>query len=689
MREIRLGRRINLNHVGQLLKKDFKDVFTKNPIVILTLLAIIILPSLYALINIQACWDPYDNTGNLEFAVANLDVGATFEGEKINVGDQLEDELKRNDDFYWTFVSEDELREGVKNGTYYSGIIIPENFSSSIKSITTDDPHSAELEYIVNRKANPMASKLSDSAARAVYNKVNAHIVQFIDVAAYSKLGELQSKLAEAAGQMSSGAGQLSSGAGQVQSGASQVKSGASKVQSGSDDLKKGASDLNSGADKVSGGASKVKDGADKLNDGASKVKDGAVKVSDGASKVKSGSSEISSSADKISGGASQVQDSAKQLDQAVDESTLPPQIQPVVHGSKELANASSDLAGASSQLAQGSSKLANSSVDLANGASGVANGASGVADGASGVAKGASDVADGASGIAEGGSKLAGGASQLADGSNQLAEGSISLAAGSAALANGASSALFSASSGLSGAANSLSSITGVDEDEVGEYIYSPVTLKENELYTVPDYGSEVAPFYLVLSMWVGAIITCVMLKTGTSTGTKYTPSEMYFGKLLIFLVMAILETTVTLLGASILGIKMANPIIFMLSAYFIALIFMLICYSLISALGHVGKGLAVIWLVFQISGTGGIYPIQLMGPMLQAIYPYMPMTHGINLLRESGLGLIWSNYIPSFLALIAMGLITLVLALIIKMYADKRAHWFEEKLNETDLFG
>lgn len=630
MRELNLRR--GLGNVRELLKKDFKDVFTKNPIVVLTLLAIIILPSLYALINIQACWDPYDNTGNLEFAVANLDKGASFDGEDINVGDQLEDELKRNDDFYWTFVSEDELREGVKNGTYYAGIVIPKNFSSSIKSITSDDPHSAELEYVVNRKANPMASKLSDSAARAVYNKVNAHIVQFINVAAYQKLGDLQSSLAAGASQMSSGASQLSAGASKVKAGQSQVKSGASQVKSGANDLEKGANQVESGASQVKSGASQVK----------------------------SGSAQVSSSAEQISAGSAQVQNSAKQLDDSVDESTLPDQLKPVVHGSKELANASSGLAGASSDLAKGSSKLANNSADLA----------------------------DGASGVADGASSLAGGASKLADGSSQLADGSVSLAAGSAMLANGASSALFSASSGLAGAADSLSSITGVDENQIGDYIYSPVTLKENELYTVPDYGSEVAPFYLVLSMWVGAIITCVMLRTGQSTGTKYTPSEMYFGKLLIFLVMAILETSVTLIGAFMLGIKMANPVLFVLSAYFIALIFMLICYSLISALGHIGKGLAVIWLVFQISGTGGIYPIQLMGPFLQAVSPYMPMTHGITLLRESGLGLIWSNYIPSFLILIAMGAITLVLALIIKMFADKRAHWFEEKLNETDLF-
>ena len=449
-----------------------------------------------------------------------------------------------------------------------------------------------------------MASKLSDSAARAVYNKINAKIVQFINVAAYQKLRDLQSALAAGASQMSSGAGKLSAGASKVQSGASQVKSGAN-------DLKKGANDLSAGS-----------------------------------SQVKEGSSQISSSANQISAGSTQVQESAKQLDSSVDESVLPDQIKPVVHGSKELANASSDLAGASSNLAQGSSKLANGSVDLANGASSVASGGS------------------------------------------QLADGSVSLAAGSALLANGASSALFSASSGLAGAANSLSSITGVNESDVGEYIYSPVVLKENELYSVPDYGSEVAPFYLVLSMWVGAIITCVMLRTGQSTGTKYTPSEMYFGKLLIFMVMAVLETTVTLIGAFILGIKMANPVLFVLSAYFIALIFMLICYSLISALGHIGKGLAVIWLVFQISGTGGIYPIQLMGQFLQTVSPYMPMTHGITLLRETALGLVWSNYIPSFLILIAMGAITLVLALIVKMFADKRAHWFEEKLNETDLF-
>ena len=637
----------SLGKIVTLLKKDFTDVFTKNPVVPIVLLAIIILPSLYALINIQACWDPYDNTGNIEIAVANLDNGTTFEGESLNVGNKIEDELKGNDDFYWVFVNETELREGVKNGTYYSGIIIPKNFSKSIKSITTDDPHSAELEYIVNRKSNPMASKLSDSAAKAVYNKINAKIVQFINVAAYSKLGELQSALSQGAGQMSSGAVQLSSGSAQVNSGASQVKSGSNQVKSA--------------ANQVQSGGAEVQSGSEELKSHASEVKSGANQVSQG-------SSQIQSSSQQIQAGSSQVQSSAKQLDSSVDVDKLPSDdLKHVVNSSKQLANASSNLAGSSSQLANGSVQLANGSVQLADGSV---------------------QLADGSVRLADGSVRLANGSVQLADGSVQLAEGSLSLAAGSQLLANSAAYALFAASSSLSGAASSLSSITGVDENQIGSYIYSPVTLNEIELNPVDNYGSEVAPFYLVLSMWVGALITCVMLRTGQSTGTEYSPSEMYFGKLLIFMVMAVLETTVTLIGASILGIEMSNPVLFVLSAYFIALVFMLICYSLTSALGQLGKGIAVIWLVFQISGTGGIYPIQLMGPILQAVSPYMPMTHGITLLREAALGLVWSNYIHSFLILIAMGLITLILALIIKVFADKRAHWFEEKLNETDLF-
>jgi len=621
----------DINNIVEIMKKDFKAAIS-NPIVIIVLLAIIILPSLYALINIQACWNPYENTNEVQFAIANLDEGASYENTTLNVGNELVKELKNNDKFDWVFVTEDELRQGVHDGKYYAGIVIPKDLSKDVTSITSDNPKSAKLNYIVNIKANPVANKLTDSAANAVYTTMNAKIVEFINLAAYGRLGELQEGLASGAGQLSSGAGQLSSGAAQVSSGASQVSSG--------------VGDLNDGADKVKSGASQV-------NSGADKVKSGSKAVDDGASKV-------SSSADQIKSGSQQVQKGASDLESKANPSVLPSPVKEVVEGSVQLANSSSQLAGGSSDLASGSVELASSSSKLANGAGDVASGASDVANGAS----------------------------DLADGSAELAKGALSLAAGSELLSNSAAQALFSAASALYGASSSLSQVTGVNESQVGDYIYSPIQLERDEVYPVDDYGSNVAPFYIVLSMWVGAVITCVMLRPGTSTNTKYSPLEMYFGKLLLFVIMSLLQAAVTIIGLFILGVEIVNPLMFIFSAALVSVTFMVLMYSLVSALGHVGKGIGVILLVLQISGTGGIYPIQIMDNLFQWLYPFLPMTYAINLIREAQLGLVWSNYLPSLAILIAISIITIIVAVIIKEKADDASHYFEERLEKTGLF-
>lgn len=590
--------------IAEIMKKNFKGAFA-NPIVVIVLIGIIIIPSLYALLNIQACWDPYGNTGDVPFAIANLDDGASFNDKDINVGKELVKDLKKNDKFKWTFVSEDDLRKGVYNGTYYAGIVIPKNLSENIVSITGDNPQQAKLEYVVNMKTNPVATKLTDSGANAVYTSLNAKIVEIIDIAAYQKLGELQAGLAEGAQKLANGGKQLQAGSAKVQAGASQVKSGESQVKDG---------------------ASQVKSGASSLNDGASQLKQGSDQLSDGASQVEKGSEELSA---------------------AVDPSLIPD--------------------GPIKDYAEGNVKLA---------------------DGSSQVAAGGKQLANGANQLANGGSQLADGANQVAEGSSKLAEGSVSLASGATLLSNGATNALFAASSSLGSTANTLGGITGIDEDTLGDYFLSPVELERNELFSVNSYGSDVSPFYLVLSMWVGAVITCVMMNPGTSQGTKYSPFEMYFGKLLTYIIMSILQACVTIIGCYLLGIQILNPILFIASCILVSMIFMILIYSIISAIGTVGKAIGVVLLVLQISATGGIYPIQIMHPFFRALYPYMPMTYGITLVREAQLGTVWSNYIPALAILLAIGFVTIIAAVIIKEKLDKLSHYFEEKLEESKLF-
>ena len=624
--------RKDIGMIAEIMKNDFKGAFS-NPIVTIVLIAIIILPSLYALLNIQACWDPYGNTGQVEFAIANLDKGTTFNDEKINIGNELVKDLKKNDKFKWTFVTEDELRDGVYKGDYYAGIVIPKNLTKNVVSIAGDNPKQAKLEYVVNVKSNPVATKLTDSGANTVYTTLNAKIIQFINLAAYGKLGELQEGL-------SSGAGQLASGGSQLQSGASQVASGASQVSSGTDQVKDGASQVQTGSDKVQDGASQVQKGASSVNDGAKKVKD---------------------SSDQLKQGSDQVQQGAEELDSAVDSSLIPEG--PV----KEYVESSSELAQGSGKVAEGSSKLADGSVALAEGSSKVANGASDVAGGAGEVAKGAND---------------------LAGGSVELAEGSLSLAAGAELLGNSAAQALFTAAGSLGATANQLGELTGINETLLGDYFFSPIKLDRHEVFSVPDYGSNVAPFYLVLSMWVGALITCVMIEPKSSVGTKYSPFEMYSGKLLIYIIMSILQACVTITGAHLLGVYIDNYPLFIFSAILVSMVFMILMYSIISAIGTVGKGIAVILLVLQISATGGIYPIQIMHKFFQTLYPYMPMTYAIKLIREAQLGVIWSNYIPALTILLGIGVATVIVAMLIKEKADKPSKYFEERLEDSGLF-
>ncbi len=577
-------------NIIEIIKSDFKGAFS-NPIVIIVLIGLIILPSLYALINIAACWDPYGNTGQVDFAIANLDNGTTFNGEDINVGNELVKTLKDNDKFHWVFVSEKELRDGVYKGDYYAGIIIPRNLSENVVSITTDDPQQAKLEYLVNMKANPVGAKLTDSGSNAVYLALNAKIVEIIDLAAYGKLGELQQGLAAGASKLASGGSQLQAGANKVSSGAAQVSSGESQVKNG--------------ASKVEKGVGEVQSGANSVNNGASSVSSGASQVQNGASQVEQGSEELES---------------------AVDPSLIPEG--PV----KEYVSGVGQLSNGTSQVANGAGRLANGSV--------------------------------------------------------ALAEGSLALAAGSEMLSHAAAMGLFSAASSLGASADTLSAITGINETLLGDYFYSPIKLERNEVFPVPDYGSQVSPFYLVLSMWVGGVITCALLKPGVSYRTKYTPLEMYAGKLFLFNIMSILQCTVTMLGAHVLGIYIANEPMFLLSSYIVSVVFMTLIYSFVSALGDVGKAIAIVLLVFQISGTGGIYPVEIMAPFFNVANPYLPMTYAITLIRESQLGLIWSNYIPALIILLAIGLATVIVSIIIKEKADKAAHYFEKRLEDSGLF-
>ena len=83
---------------------------------IIILIGIIFIPGIYAWLNIDSNWEPYDNTGNIPIAVVNNDKGTTILEEKVNIGDSIENSLKENDGMKWIFTNEKEAKQKVNQG---------------------------------------------------------------------------------------------------------------------------------------------------------------------------------------------------------------------------------------------------------------------------------------------------------------------------------------------------------------------------------------------------------------------------------------------------------------------------------------------------------------------------------------------------------------------------------------------
>ncbi|KRK92198.1 YhgE/Pip domain-containing protein [Companilactobacillus futsaii] len=142
------------------------------------MLAMIILPCLYCWFNVWALWDPYSNTSGLKVAVYSDDQAVKVEGQKIEIGDQLIDNLKKNNKLGWTFVdSKKELDQGVKDGSYYAGIYVPKKFSSDIISFLSGHIKKPTLVFSVNQKINAIAPKLTETGATTLQTTISSEFM--------------------------------------------------------------------------------------------------------------------------------------------------------------------------------------------------------------------------------------------------------------------------------------------------------------------------------------------------------------------------------------------------------------------------------------------------------------------------------------------------------------------------------
>lgn len=267
-----------------MIKQEWKRLF-KNPILLLVLIVIMSIPAMYAGLFLSSMWDPYGDLDKLPVAVVNLDKEVEFKDGTLNVGETLVDNLKENGSLDFHFVNQQDAENGLKDGTYYMVITIPEDFSYKASTAVDYQPEKMQLLYKTNPATNYVATKLSQSAMNKIELSLQESVSKSYIDALMTSLKDVGTGLGDAA----DGVSKIYDGQIAVEDAVDSIAQGTSSIKDGADTLNTGASDLNDGAVALSEGASTLSDGATTLYNGTTSLKDGASTLYDGSVVFESG----------------------------------------------------------------------------------------------------------------------------------------------------------------------------------------------------------------------------------------------------------------------------------------------------------------------------------------------------------------------------------------------------------------
>ncbi|MDU0404131.1 hypothetical protein KF7HA_02513 [Lactococcus lactis] len=217
------------------------------------------------------------------------------------------------------------------------------------------------------------------------------------------------------------------------------------------------------------------------------------------------------------------------------------------------------------------------------------------------------------------------------------------------------------------------------LDATKESDFLTQPVEVQENQIYPIANNGSASTPFYTALCLWVGAVLLSSLATTEVHLSDKdkkrYSKREQFFARMGSFVAIGLAQALIVTLGNYFgLGVDVRDPFYSVLFALLISIAFMIMVYVLVALFGNVGKGIAIIILVLSISGGGGNYPIQVSGKFFQAINPYLPFTHAVNLLRESAGGIYWPNAWFAIIILVAVSIVFVAIgAFLFPHFEDK----------------
>ena len=686
-----------MRNIWTVFKTDIRTL-SKCFFACVVVVAIALLPSLYAWLNIYSNWDPYGNTGGISIAVASLDEGYTdADGTYENKGDDVVADLREATSINWVIVdTEEEAKGGVESGDYYAAVVIDKQFSRNMYRMLTDWTGKPAITYYENAKKNAVATKITDTAVETLKRSISENYLEVVidgimeqsnllaadltaddpEAAVKGVLYQAQDLL-HACGRMMD-AFEAAGGSGVSESSAAALEAAVANINK---NLPDGAQLQQTAAEiqlQLNTALARVERALDRMNSAIENAPD----QEETQQKLLDAADTMDKTADALETWAAGLEASGTEA-------------------GKTQAEAARQTAAECRKTAKQLRALAESpdSADLLADCDALVKSIRTMVDKIPVTSKALQKEMDTVAGqvadTMEGMAALAGDAKAM---KTALAETADAVGDTMALLRPATEKLLTSLEStidDLEGLTtdeymDTLVNILGGDPAVYGQYFPEMVQTSVNAVYPIANYGSAMTPFYTVLAIWVGGVILSSLIKIHARTEGLIDPkpAELYFGRYLFFFVLSQIQAAVIVTGdLYILKVQCLHPGMLYLTGALTAFTFSLLIYSLAISFGDVGKAIVVVIMVMQIAGSSGTFPIELLPAIYQKIYRFFPFPYAIDAMRECICGMYGNYYWQQIGFLLLFAAAALLIGLLVRRPFMGLNHFMEEKLEETEL--
>ncbi|BBF99270.1 MULTISPECIES: YhgE/Pip domain-containing protein [Pseudonocardia] len=652
---------------------------TAGRLPVLAVLALLLIPMLYAGFYLYANGDPYSRLDRVPAALVVEDAGGTdADGNPQNVGEQVATDLMESGSFDFHRVGAAEADRGVRDNEYTFALTVTRDFTAALHSSADLTPRQGVLvlttndanNYLVRTIADTLTGRVRDSVAQQVGTEAADNFLT-----GFSTIYTKTQEAANGAGELADGAGRAHDGARELAAGADQLASGQRQLLGGAQQLAGGAGELSSGAGTLAGGAGTAAAGADRLNSGAGELATGlgtlrdataqlpaqARELADGARQVADGNAQVAEAGDRVAQESARL---AAQLDAAdgtiadglrargfTEEqvtqalAALAEAKQPLEQGNarvQEVSGRLDQLGSGARQVADGAERLAVAAPQLGSGIGSAADGAGALRDGAAELSGGVRALSDGATRLSTGADALATGAGRLVDGertavegTDRLADGAHRLDTGTGELATGAGTLRDGLFDGLGQIPNPSPDVRAATAQNIGD----PVATRDVAHSRADTYGAGLAPFFMALATWIGGYVLFLLLQplSRRAIAAGQSPLRVALGGWIPAGLLGVVQVTgMYVVVSAVLGIVPAHPLGTLAFLWLVSMTFTAIVHALNALLGAVGQFLGLVLMVLQLVSAGGTFPWQTIPEPLYPMHLLMPMGYAVDALRH-----------------------------------------------------